>query len=294
LVLPGDATITPGTGAVLTSDGRFCLIASSLDVPTVYSFDVVTGQLVSHLPLIGRPAEIALHDDGSRRMLAVASAPSNTLSIVRIDEQGGLTAGANFNPSIARFDDTNNPVFSSDGRLVYIAASTGDRLFAVDTEGAIIVDSISIASPARVSVITRQDGVEMVATTRIRRPSNLKAGGVTIVESLNGRLSTRSEFSPPDGVDFSGNNNVAMTSDGTTAFVGSATGILFAFNTTTGELESFQEGGNEIRRLALSEKSRTVAAVRSSSAGDEVSIINFDLVGSDETNSSAPLIDSIS
>jgi outer membrane protein assembly factor BamB len=294
LVLPGDAIITPGTGAVLTSDGRFCLIASSLDVPTVYSFDVATGQLVSHLPLIGRPSEIALHDDGSRRMLAVASATSNNLSIVRIDEQGGLTAGANFNPSIARFDDTNNPVFSSDGRLVYIAASTGDRLFAVDTEGAIIVDSISIASPARVSVITRQDGVEMVATTRIRRPSNLKAGGVTIVESLNGRLSTRSEFSPPDGIDFSPNNNVAMTSDGTTAFVGSATGILFAFNTTTGELESFQEGGNEIRRLALSEKSRTVAAVRSSSAGDEVSIINFDLVGSDETNSSAPLIDSIS
>ena len=294
LVLPGDAIITPGTGAVLTRDGRFCLIASSLDVPTVYSFDVATGQLVSHLPLIGRPSDIVLHDDGSRRMLAVASATSNNLSIVRIDEQGGLTAGANFNPSIARFDDTNNPVFSSDGRLVYIAASTGDRLFAVDTEGAIIVDSISIASPARVSVVTRQDGVEMVATTRIRRPSNLKTGGVTIVESLNGRLSTRSEFSPPDGIDFSASNNVAMTSDGTTAFVGSASGILFAFNTANGELESFQEVGNEIRRLALSEKSRTVAAVRSSAAGDEVSIINFDLVGSDETNSSAPLIDSIS
>jgi outer membrane protein assembly factor BamB len=294
LVLPSDAIITPSTGAVLTQDGRFCLIASSLDVPTVYSFDVGTGQLVSHLPLIGRPSEIALYDDGSRRMLAVASSTSNNLSIVRIDEQGGLVTAANFSPSIARFDDTNNPVFSSDGRLIYIAAATGDRLFAVDAEGAIIVDSISIPSPARVSAKTRPDGVEMIATTRIRRPSNVKAAGVTIVEASNGRLTTKSEFSPPDGIDFSAANNVALTSDGTTAFVGSTTGMLFAFNTATGELESYQEVGSEIRRLALSEKSHSVAAVRSSPVGDQVSIVNFDVVASDGTDPSAPLINGIS
>jgi len=294
LVLPGDAIITPSTGAMLTRDGRFCLIASSLDVPTVYSFDVATGQIASHLPLIGRPSEIALYDDGTRRILAVASATSNNLSIVRIDEQGGLLTAANFNPSIARFDDTNNPAFSADGRLVYIAAATGDRLFAVDSEGAVIVDSISITSPARVSVKTRPDGVEMIATTRIRRPSNAKTAGVTVVESVSGRLSSRSEFSPPDGIDISAANNVAMTSDGTTAFVGSTTGMLFAFNTSTGELESYQEVGSEIRRVALSEKSHSVAAVRSSPAGDEVSIISFDIVASDAADPSSPLIDSIS
>lgn len=294
LVLPGDAIITPSTGAMLTRDGRFCLIASSLDVPTVYSFDVPTGQLASHLPLIGRPSEIALYDDGTRRMLAVASDTANNLSIVRIDEQGGLLTAANFSPSIARFDDTNNPAFSSDGRLVYIAAATGDRLFAVDSEGAIIVDSISIQSPARVSMKTRPDGVEMIATTKIRRPSNVKATGVSIVESVNGRLSSRSEFSPPDGIDFSAANNVAITSDAATAFVGSTTGMLFAFKTSTGELESYQEVGSEIRRLALSEKSHSVAAVRSSAAGDEVTIISFDIVASDAVNPSSPLIDSIS
>jgi len=294
LVLPSDAIITASTGAVLTKDGRFCLIASSLDVPTVYALDVATGQLASHLPLIGRPSEIALYDDGSRRLLAIASGASNNLSVIRIDEQGGLVTAANFNPSIAKFDETNNPVFSSDGRLIYIATATGDRLFAVDSESAIIVDSISIPSPARVTVRTRPDGVEMIATTRIRRPSNVKAPGVTIVESLNGRLSSRSEFSPPDGIDFSAANNVAITSDGATAFVGSTTGMLFAFNTSNGELESYQEVGNEIRRLALSEKSHSVAAVRSSPAGDEVSIISFDIVASNATNPSSPLIDTIS
>jgi len=175
LVLPRDAIITPATGAVLTDDGRFCLIASSLDVPTVYSFDVETGQLASHLALIGRPSEIALYDDGKRRLLAVASAAANNLSVIRIDEQGGLASSSNFSPSIARFDESNNPAFSSDGRLVYIAASTGDRLFAIDSESAIIIDSISITSPERISVATRRDGVEIIGATRIRRPSNSKA-----------------------------------------------------------------------------------------------------------------------
>ena len=291
LILPRDAVLTPATGAMLTSDGRFCVIASSFDVPTLYSFDVETGQLASHLALIGRPSEMALYDDGGRRMLAVASAAGNNLSVIRIDEQGALVSSANFSPSIARFDEANNPAFSSDGRLVYIAASTGDRLFAIDSDSAIIIDSISIASPERITVATRPDGIEMIAATRIRRPSNSKPGGVTVIENQDGRLASRSEFTPPDGIGFSLANNVAFTGDASIAFIGSATGILFAFNTTSGELESYQEVGSEIRRVALSERTHSVAAVRSASSGDEVTIINFDVTGSDETNPSAPLIE---
>ncbi|HSQ18953.1 MAG TPA: hypothetical protein VLR92_01130, partial [Blastocatellia bacterium] len=287
LVLPRDAVITPATSAMLTRDGRFCLIASSFDVPTLYSFDVETGQLASHLALIGRPSEMTLYDEGSRRLAAITSAAGNNLSLIRIDEQGGLSSSANFSPSIARFDDANNPVFSTDGRLVYVGASIGDRLFAVDSESAIIIDSISIVSPERITVATRTDGVEMIAATRIRRPSNIKAGGVTVVENQGGRLVSRSEFTPPDGIDFSHANNVAFSGDASIAFVGSTTGILFAFNTATGELESYQEVGSEIRRVAISEKSHAVAVVRSSSSGDEVTIVNFDVVGSDETNESA-------
>ena len=294
LVLPRDALITPATGAMLTRDGRFCVIASSFDVPMLYSFDVETGQLASHLALIGRPSEIALYDDGGRRMLAVASASGNNLSVIRIDEQGGLVSSANFSPSIARFDEANNPAFSSDGRLVYIGASTGDRLFAIDSESAIIIDSISIASPERITVASRPDGIELIAATRIRTSSNSKPGGVTVIENQDGRLTSRSEFTPPDGIDFSMANNVVFTGDASIAFVGSTTGMLFAFNTTTGELESYQEVGSKIRRVALSEKTHSVAAVRSVSSGDEVTIINFDVVGPDETDPSAPMIESVS
>src|SRR5260370_14048732 len=70
--------------------------------------------------------------------------------------------------------------------------------------------------------------------------------------------------------------------------------MLFAFNTETGELESYQEVGGEIRRIALSEKTHSVAAVRSASNGDQVTIINFDVVGPDETDPTTPMIESVS
>jgi outer membrane protein assembly factor BamB len=294
LVLPREAFITPATAAVLTSDGRFCVVASSFDAPTIYSFDIETGQLVSHLALTGRPSEIALFDGEARRMVAIASADKNNLSVVGIDDQGGLSSLANFSPSNARFDDANNPAFSVDGRTVYIAASTGGRLFALDSGSGFIIDSISIDSPERISVATSKNGIEMIAATRIRRPSGDKRGGVIVLANQEGRLAVRSEFTPPEGIEFSRANNVAFTADASTAFVGSATGMLFAFGTETGELQSYHSIGSEVRRVALSEKAHAVAAVHSSSSGDEVVMVSFDMVASDQPDPSAPIIDSLS
>lgn len=291
LVLPKDAVITPSTSAVLTNDGQFCLIASSFDVPTLFSFDVETGALLAHLALSGRPSEISLFDDGTKRRLAIASAAGNSVSIIKIDGRGALVSNAIFSPSIAQFDEANNPTFSADGSLIYVAAATGDRLFAIDSESAIIIDSISINSPERISIAATPDKVEIIAVTRSRQPS--KPGGVSIVATEGGRLTARSEFTPPEGVDFSLANNVAFTDDTSVAFVGSSSGMLFAFNTNSGELESYQAVGSEIRRVALSEKTHTVAAVRSASTGDEVTIVNFDVVGPDESNPAAPLIDTM-
>jgi len=294
LMLPRDALITAATSAILTRDGRFCLIASSFDVPTLYSFDVETGQLVSHLALIGRPSGMAIHEGHSRRLIAIASAASNNLAVIRVDDEGGLTSAANFSPSIARLEEVNNPAFSSDGRLIYIAGSTGDRLFALDSESGIIIDSISISSPGLITVATTPDGMQIIAATRLGHPQSNKKAGVTIVTDSDGRLAAKSEFTPPDEIDFSPANNVAFTSDASTAFVGSTTGILFAFNTENGELESYHQTGGELRRLALSETAHSVAAVRSASTGDEVTIINFDVVGPDGTDPSAPAIELLS
>jgi outer membrane protein assembly factor BamB len=293
LVLPQKAAITQATRALLTSDGKFCLIASSFDEPALYSFDVETGQIVSELKLAARPSEIALFDDGKQRKMAIASAQSNNLSVIAVDEQGALSSLASLTPSGARFGEANNPVFSGDGRTIYIAASTGDQLYLIDADSGIQLDSISVPAPQRITVTGSADNVELVAVTSIRRADNDKRGGVTVIKSQHARLFPQTEFAPPEGVEFSRANNVVFTSDASTAFVGSTTGVLFAFNTTTGDLESYQAVGSELRRVALSEKSQTVAAVRSADSGDEVVIISFDLVNPDDLDPTSPIIDSL-
>jgi hypothetical protein len=293
LVLPAKAIITQSTRALLTGDGKYCLIASSYDKATLFSFDVETGQMVAQLKLDGRPSEIALFDDGTTRRLAIASAAANLLSIFNIDGQGGLSPVTAFSPPNARFDEANNPAFSRDGDLVYMAAADGGQVFALDCNSGILLDAIAATSPYRLTTARAADGVELLGVTNLRRTANDKRGGVTVLKSQHSRLFVQAEFAPPEGIEFSRANNIAFISDASTAFVTSTTGVLFAFNTDTGELESYQAIGSELRRLALSEKAQTVAAIRSSSGGDEIVIIHFDLVKADPLDPNMPLIESL-
>ncbi|MFL6216639.1 MAG: hypothetical protein ACJ74J_22335 [Blastocatellia bacterium] len=293
LVLPAKALITQSTRALLSRDGKYCLIASSYEEPTLFAFDVESGQVVSQLKLDGRPSEVALFDDGTTRRLAVVSAKANLLAMFGIDEQGALAQVASFTPPSARFDEANNPAFSNDGHTAYIAAAEGDQVFALDSDSGILLDAIAARAPYHLTTALAADGVELLAVTNLHQASSDKRGGVTVLKSQHARLFAQSEFAPPEGIEFSRANNVAFTADATTAFVTSATGVLFAFNTTTGELESYQAIGSELRRLALNEKTQTVAAIRSSQSGDEIVILNFDLVKDESADPNAPQIDSL-
>ncbi|MFL6273893.1 MAG: YncE family protein [Blastocatellia bacterium] len=293
LVLPGKATLTQATRALLTSDGKLCLIASSREEQSLFAFDVETGQVIAQAKLDSEPSEIALFDDGKTRRVAVASVAANTLSLFNLDGQGALAQVGTFSPSGVRFDEVNNPAFSGDGRMVYIAAAEGEQVFALDSDSGILLDAIAASSPHRLTTARAADGSELLAVINLRREGSDKRGGVTVLKSQNARLFAHSEFAPPEGIEFSRANNVAFTADASIAFVTSATGVLFAFNTETGELESYQAIGSALGRLALSEKTQTVAAVHSTKAGDEIIVINFDLIKPDTPDPNAPLIESL-
>jgi outer membrane protein assembly factor BamB len=290
LILPADAFITFATPAILSGDGRFCFIASSFNEPALFSFDIETGQLVSRHSLIGRPSEMAYYVASEQSQIAIASSVANSLSILKVDRQGQLSAASEFSPAGARFGDSNNPAFSADGRTVFMAAADGDILFAVDSESGILIDSFNIESPQRISAATRIDGAQLIAATRAGKGSD----GVTIFKYDGGRFVHQSEFNPPEGVKFSRANNVSFTHGAEVAFTGAATGWLFAFNVETGELESYHEIGSELRRVTLSESAQTVAAVRSSATGDEVVMVSFDMVASDDGDSTTPFIEDVS
>jgi IPT/TIG domain-containing protein len=278
VALPADAQITPSTRALLTGDGKFALIASSFDEPALLSFNVESGELASRLALTGRPSEMAFYESGESRRLAVASAVANNLALVQLDAEGQLSLASSFGPAAARFDEANNPAFSADGSSVFIAAATGDKLFQIDFESGSQTSSLDIDCPQRITVTKGAGGVALIGVMRIRRPTNNKPGGVTIVEDRGGRLAKKTEFTPPEGIEFTRANNVEFDSAGSVAFAGSATGMLFAFGVDTGELQAFHSVGRELRRVALNEKGRAVVAVRSAPSGDEVVIIGFDLV----------------
>ncbi|HSE98040.1 MAG TPA: hypothetical protein VLD57_07180 [Blastocatellia bacterium] len=297
LVLPPAAQITHNTRAFLTGDGKYCLVATSLGEVSLLAFDVETGQLVTQIALAGRPSESALYESGARRTLAIASASANSLTFIDVGEKGELAIRASFTPDSARFDETNNPVFTSDGRTAYIAALEGDLLFQVDARSGTELARVEIDSPQRITIEKSAAGLDTLGVMRIRRPTSekpggRKPGGVSIVVNRGGRLSISSEFNPPEGIEFSRANNVVFDEKASIAFVGSATGMLFAFNVENGELETFQSIGSELRRVALNERGRSVIAIRSASAGDEVVIVGFELEASDDTQP-APRIKSL-
>jgi outer membrane protein assembly factor BamB len=290
LALPSTVQITPTTQAAITQDAKFCVIASSFDEPTLYAFNIETGEIVSQFPLLGRPSEMVLYDDGAARNIAIASAVSNNVALVKLDEQGQLISSGNFSPADARFEEVNNPVFSTDGRTLYIAAAQGNKLFAVNATNGNAISELAIESPQRISVAPFSGNFEMLGVTRIRRPINAARGGVTIVRHQRKELAVQSEFTPPEGIEFSRSNNVVFNDSAASAFVGSTTGVLFAFSTQTGELESYQVIGNEIRRLVLTNKGKKVAAVRSNSGGDEVVLTAFESGNSESKDGEAPTI----
>src|SRR5262249_34553970 len=90
LILPANPQIPPETEAILTRDGKYCFIASSFDEPTLYAFNIERGEIVSQLPLIGKPSEISFFDNGTEQRIAVASSVSNSVAFIKLDAGGQL------------------------------------------------------------------------------------------------------------------------------------------------------------------------------------------------------------
>jgi len=279
VVLPADAHIVASAQALLTADGRFVLIASYFDEPALFCFDARTGQMISQVQLIGRPSSVTLMERSVARpggLIAVTSPVTNTLSIIDMDGQGRLGQQSSFSPGAEGLDEDNNAAFSTDGQIVYVASSKTEQLFAIDAVTGQKTSSIHIApSPTRVEVGPAQGGVDLVLVTRVPASRSEAPGGVTVVRSAAGQLETQADFTPPDPIRFSTSNNVALTSDGATAFVGSKSGILFAFNTLTGELESSQDLETELMGLALSDANRMIATIRRTAKNDQIVILSF-------------------
>jgi hypothetical protein len=275
--LPLDAHTTPQTRALLTADGRFGIVASSFREPALFSFSVESGLVVSRLKLSGWHSEIALHDavkDGEDSMVAMLSAVANDLSIIRLDRAGQLSFLKSFKPDPMHFGVSNNPAFSSDGRIVYVAAADGNHIISIGVPsgsqlGLIRVDS----NPGRITVAQDPLGRDLIAVTRTGSSPSSKSGGATILAADKGAFRVVAEFSPPEGVQFSRSNNIVFGAHASEAFIGSANGMLFAFSTLTGDLQFHKEVGISILGMTFNKETHSLVALCFSPKRDEIAVI---------------------
>jgi hypothetical protein len=281
IVLPSDARLRPDSRALLTKDGRFGVIVSSSNDATLFSFNVETAQIVSKLLLYGQPTGIALYENDVNRTIAITNPTANNLFISKLDDQGQLSPVGTFIPPDACFDYSNDPEFSGDGRRVYVAGSKCDRLYVIGAENCILEEIIPIPRPQRVTVARTSEGIEMVGVTRLAQAA--EPNGVTVLASDKGRLTIKASFNAPAGLQLSRVNNVVFNSDASLAFVGSASGILIAFDPLTGKFLSHKITGGELRRLIFSPTSRTVLAVRSTLIKDEIAVVDIDRLSKDKS-----------
>ncbi len=279
-IFPKEAQFTPATRALLTPDGRFGIIASSLNEPTLYSFSAETGQLISQIAIGGQPSEIAMHNAAAKSLVAVASAAANSVSLLSLDDAGNLTKLSEFSPADGRFGEANNPAFSADGRIAYIAAAQGERLFAIDVLSGKSISSLPVApAPERITSARNRHREELIAVTRSG------SGGVLIASSQRGQLLTKAVFEPPQPIEFAEANNVVFSDDGDIAFIAAKSGMLFAFSPESGEIQSFQQLGSELMSITLNSNARKIAAVRRTASRDEIVIADFDVIGGDPEKS---------
>lgn len=281
IVLPSDARLRPDSRALLTKDGRFGVIVSSSNDAALFSFNVETEQVVSRLLLYGEPSGISLYDNDINRTIAITNPTANNLFISKLGDQGQLSPVGTFIPPDACFEYSNDPEFSGDGRRVYVAGSKCDRLYAIGAESCILEETIPISRPQRVTVARTSEGIEIVGVTRLGHAA--EPNGVTILTSDKGRLTIKANFGAPAGLQLSRINNVVFSSDASQAFVGSASGILIAFETLTGKFLSHKVIGGELRRLIFSQSSRTVVAVRSTLIKDDIAVVDVDRFSKDKS-----------
>ena len=237
----------------------------------------------------GAPSEVTLFDQGRRKIIAVSNNVDNGLALIRIERSGDLRLTGTFSVAGVEFDAWNNPAFSPDGTRVYIAATRGDRLFAVNADSGALIDSIEIASPSGITTAGNSDW-ELIGVTR--PSSDTRTGGIELFGYSDGRLERRSTFFPPDQITFSRANRVVFDSKGKTSFVGSASGMLFAFDVASGLLDASRQLGSELRSINLEESARTITALRSTPSGDEIVTIAFEEDGS-ANSEAAPEITSL-
>jgi DNA-binding beta-propeller fold protein YncE len=158
---PSGTDFTRWTNAIISPDGQYVFVADYGN-DRVFSFDVLSGTLVSGA-LVGKdPVTIAFHP--ATRRLATVNVGDTSVSLLEVDPYGGLTRRVTFTlPSGSSFESWPNVVFSLRGDVVYVPSYANQMLYAFDADGGLISSRRLADKPWRVTV--SPDGKFLIASS---------------------------------------------------------------------------------------------------------------------------------
>lgn len=236
--LPEGTILDQATQPVLTLDGSVGFLTPAMG-DSVIAFAVRTGEMIGTMVGLGSGTRITLHDDGSKRLLAVTAdvgAETQTAQVTILDASNAaelqvvtsfsLDEALTIAPG-ARAEFTRGgkfcivPIVAPVSALVVFDAHTGQQV------GALTFD----APPDRVSL------VETATETRIAVTS-VEANKISIVSvNEDGVILPLASVSLPDDAKISPANNVAFDATGKVGYVASLQGrALLSFSSESGEV----------------------------------------------------------
>jgi len=206
---PSGTDFTAGTNAIISPDGQYVFVAD-LGGDRVFSFDVLSGSLVSGA-LVGRdPVTIAFHP--ATRRLATVNVGDTSVSLIEVDPYGGLTRRVTFTlPSGSSFESWPNVVFSLRGDVVYVPSYANRMLYAFDADGGLISSRGLGDKPWRVTVSL--DGKFLIASSErsIALLEVSAAGDLLLRATLSDEAGDR--YYEDFGALFTGGNRISVASN---------------------------------------------------------------------------------
>ena len=215
----------------ISSDGSTAY-AGTTDGNRIYVVDLSTGALRYQVSTGQRPISTAVWEGGGERFVCTAAANSSDVTTFR-DTDGAFIGFRFAGPAgAALFSLYQNIVIDRSGTTAYVASQRTNELLAIDIASAAVVDRIELGSkPSQLAIAETVEGRRTVLALCFG-DATLAAVDVTDPSDLRLEHQTPIETPYPFFLEFA---NVAVTFDGSTAFVADGNQFVYAIDVATGE-----------------------------------------------------------
>lgn len=215
----------------ISADGTVAF-AGTTDGNKLYAVDLSNGALRYQVSTGQRPISTAIWEGNGERYVCSSAANSSDVTTFR-DTNGGFVGFRFAGPAnAALFSLYQNIVIDRSGTTAFVASQRTNELLAIDIATASIVDRITVGpKPSQIAIAETPEGRRTVLALCFG-DATLAAVDVTDPTDLRLERQTTIETPYPFFLEFA---NVAVTSDGATAFVADGSQFVYAIDVATGE-----------------------------------------------------------